>query len=149
MMVAEFLSELEFPRRSGRGWMARCPAHTDRSPSLSVAEGDDGRILLRCFAGCTAEEIVASLAMSLADLFPRNEPRPGRNDYKKTREISTQIEEAGFLRANLYRNAEKVLGLAGRVKISKLTTEELDQVMDAVCTSHIILRGEGDESGGF
>jgi putative DNA primase/helicase len=40
-------------RRSGRGWMARCPAHDDRDPSLSIADGTDGRILLTCFAGCS------------------------------------------------------------------------------------------------
>jgi putative DNA primase/helicase len=38
--------------RSGRGWMARCPAHDDRNPSLSIADGTDGRILMTCFAGC-------------------------------------------------------------------------------------------------
>ena len=38
--------------RTGRGWMARCPAHDDRNPSLSIADGAEGRILLTCFAGC-------------------------------------------------------------------------------------------------
>lgn len=40
-------------RRSGRGWIARCPAHVDRRPSLSIAEGQDGALLLHCFAGCS------------------------------------------------------------------------------------------------
>jgi putative DNA primase/helicase len=39
-------------RRSGRGWIACCPAHDDRDPSLSIADGADGRVLLTCFAGC-------------------------------------------------------------------------------------------------
>jgi hypothetical protein len=49
-------------RRSGRGWVARCPAHRDRHPSLSIAEGADGRLLLRCFAGCNCSAIRNALA---------------------------------------------------------------------------------------
>jgi hypothetical protein len=46
-------------RRSGNRWMARCPAHDDRSPSLSITERD-GRIFLHCFAGCAYADIVAA-----------------------------------------------------------------------------------------
>ena len=70
MTVDEFLGELERVKKSGPGWIARCPAHEDRSPSLSVREGDDGRILVRCFAGCTVDKVCASLGLRLADLFP-------------------------------------------------------------------------------
>jgi len=61
------------PRKSGRGWLCRCPAHEDRSASLSIAQGEDGRALLRCFAGCSAAEVVNALGIALADLF---EPKP-------------------------------------------------------------------------
>ncbi|HEV8104887.1 MAG TPA: hypothetical protein VGP69_14245 [Gaiellaceae bacterium] len=70
MTVDEFLGELERVRKSGPGWIARCPAHEDRSPSLSVREGDDGRVLVRCFAGCTTDKVCASLGLRLSDLFP-------------------------------------------------------------------------------
>ena len=53
--------------RQGRGWL--CPAHDDRNASLSVAEGDDGRVLVKCFAGCSVEEIVAELGLEMRDLF--------------------------------------------------------------------------------
>jgi hypothetical protein len=76
---AEFATRLH-ARRSARGWLARCPAHDDRSPSLSIAEGDDGRILLHCFAGCSLESIVAALGLTMRDLFkgPRvpSKPKP-------------------------------------------------------------------------
>lgn len=66
------LSKLEGVRDRGHGrWMARCPAHDDRSPSLSIRETDDGTILIRCWAGCGAAEIVAAVGLTLADLFPR------------------------------------------------------------------------------
>src|ERR687892_1247394 len=39
-------------RRSDNGWVTNCPAHDDRHPSLTIADGADGRLLLCCFAGC-------------------------------------------------------------------------------------------------
>jgi putative DNA primase/helicase len=53
---------------------ARCPAHEDTRASLSIGVGDDGRVLLKCFAGCRAEAIVSALNLTMADLFNREEP---------------------------------------------------------------------------
>ena len=69
MTAAEFLGRLDRVRKSGSGWTARCPAHEDHHASLSVGEGTDGRILLKCFAGCSAEAIVRALGLELLDLF--------------------------------------------------------------------------------
>ena len=55
------LARLEAVHRSGRGWLARCPCHEDREPSLSVGEGDAGRLLIHCFAGCTFGDVVRAL----------------------------------------------------------------------------------------
>jgi hypothetical protein len=55
--------------KQGRSW--RCPAHDDRNASLSVTEGDDGRVLVKCFSGCEVDRIVAALGLELADLFER------------------------------------------------------------------------------
>ncbi len=65
-------SRLQGARRSGGGWVARCPAHTDRNPSLSIRE-ESGRILVHCFAGCSVEAICAALGIEIRDLF--TEPR--------------------------------------------------------------------------
>ena len=51
-------------------WVAKCPAHEDRSPSLSIRETDDGRILVHDFGGCPTTEVLASLGMTVTDLFP-------------------------------------------------------------------------------
>jgi len=51
-------------------WMAKCPGHQDRLPSLSVREESDGRLLLHCFGGCDAADVVAAIGLTLADLFP-------------------------------------------------------------------------------
>lgn len=72
-MSAEILlSRLDKVRPAGRGrWMARCPAHEDKTPSLSIRETDDGRLLLHDFGqGCAAVDIVSAVGLTLADLFP-------------------------------------------------------------------------------
>jgi hypothetical protein len=57
-------------RQAGPGrWRARCPAHDDRSPSLSISEGANGRILLNCFARCDLSEIVHAIGIQISDLF--------------------------------------------------------------------------------
>jgi CHC2 zinc finger len=68
--VTEFLSRLAHVRRSGAGWMACCPVHADRTPSLSVGIGDEDRILVQCHGcGARAEAIVAALGLAMGDLF--------------------------------------------------------------------------------
>lgn len=69
--VEILLSRLENPKRSGQSvWMAKCCAHDDRSPSLSIRELDDGRVLIHCFAGCGAADVMTAVGLTLADLFP-------------------------------------------------------------------------------
>ncbi|WP_297505067.1 CHC2 zinc finger domain-containing protein [Ferrovum sp.] len=71
MNSAEFLSKLKKVKRTGQlRWMACCPAHEDKSPSLSVKEGKDGRILIHCFGGCGIADITRSLGIEIQDLFP-------------------------------------------------------------------------------
>jgi hypothetical protein len=74
-MTAEALiSKLEKVRQSGRGsWIARCPAHEDKSPSMTIREVEDGRVLVHCFSGCAVENILSSVGLDFDALFP---PRP-------------------------------------------------------------------------
>jgi len=66
------LDRLDRVRQMAPGrWMARCPAHEDKGPSLSIRETDDGRVLVHCFSGCGATDVVASLGLSLSDLFEK------------------------------------------------------------------------------
>ena len=72
-------------RRHGRYGMARCPAHEDRRPSLSLANGTDGRLLAFCHATCTFDAILAAL--------------PGRGLIERTAVSPPLREEPGFRRA--------------------------------------------------
>ncbi len=71
MTAAALLGRLQAVRQTAPGrWLARCPAHEDRTPSLSIRELADGTILLKDFAGCGAADIVAAVGLGLKDLFP-------------------------------------------------------------------------------
>jgi hypothetical protein len=58
------------PVETASGWESRCPAHDDQKASLSIAEAADGKVLIRCHAGCATEAIVEKLGLKMADLFP-------------------------------------------------------------------------------
>ena len=69
------LSRLDGVRETGPGrWLARCPAHDDGRPSLSLREAGDGTLLVHCFAGCGAGDVVDAAGLALTDLFPDRLP---------------------------------------------------------------------------
>jgi hypothetical protein len=78
MQIDNLLSRLEGVRPNGSGFMALCPGHGDTNPSLSVTESG-GKILIKCFAGCSPEAIVESLGLTMSDLFSDGQ---GRGGYK-------------------------------------------------------------------
>lgn len=59
-------------------WTARCPAHDDKTPSLHITEVEDGKLLVKCWAGCSVTEILASVELELRDLFPDCGSKPRR-----------------------------------------------------------------------
>lgn len=71
-MTAEALAHrLEGTRLRSHGqWSARCPAHDDRTASLEFADGKDGHTVVCCHAGCSVENIVTAMGLSMVDLFP-------------------------------------------------------------------------------
>jgi len=72
------LANLESVRPRGQNqWSARCPAHDDRSPSLSVRDMTDGRILIHCFAACTPLDVLAAIGMTMEQLMPEG----GANNF--------------------------------------------------------------------
>jgi putative DNA primase/helicase len=56
-MTAQTIAEALGGRKAGSGWTAHCPAHEDRTPSLSIRDSDDGKVLVRCHAGCDQERV--------------------------------------------------------------------------------------------
>jgi hypothetical protein len=74
------LARLSDVQRRSHGYVARCPAHQDHRPSLSIATGQDDKILLHCWSGCTPEAVLATLGFTWRDLFSDSRtpaiPRP-------------------------------------------------------------------------
>ncbi len=73
MVIDNLLSNFDKVKPTGNGkYLACCPAHNDKSPSLAIKQTDDGKILLHCFSGCQVSDIVATVGLELSDLMPEN-----------------------------------------------------------------------------
>ena len=91
-MIDTLLNSLDRVRETGNNrWLAKCPAHDDRSPSLSIRNADD-RVLIHCFAGCDALDVVHAVGLELGDLFA------DRCDYQ-TKSSRSRIPASDALRA--------------------------------------------------
>ena len=84
--VEVFLRKLDMTRSTAPGrWVARCPAHDDNHPSLSIRERDDGVVLVHCFGGCGVDEVLGAVGMNAADLFPKTSTyEPGKRHQGKS-----------------------------------------------------------------
>jgi hypothetical protein len=80
-------------------WIARCPSHEDRTPSLSVREALDGRVLVHCFTGCDIGEIVDALGLDLASLFPPDEAWSNSGGFTTTGRRAPKIPAGDMLMA--------------------------------------------------
>lgn len=81
------LSKLPTAKKKRNGYEAQCPAHEDERASLSVREGDDGRVLMKCHAGCETEAICKAVNLRMCDLFPKRSRGP--SPKKEARIVAT------------------------------------------------------------
>lgn len=100
--LENFLSRLNKPKRTRPGqWEARCPAHDDQHASLGISTGDDGRVLVKCLAGCSTQLIVKAVGLTFSDLFTE-EQRKQRS--KRAASIADRrgkiVAEYDYLNAN-------------------------------------------------
>lgn len=105
MTVEDFLDHLEDVRPAGSGHVGQCPGHEDRNASLSVGEGDDGRIVLKCHAGCEVKDIVKEMGLTLRDLFPNQASWDSEPDaiYSYTDEQGNELYQAVRLPGKQFR----------------------------------------------
>ena len=124
--IENVLQRLPEYSRSGKGFKAPCPAHDDKKPSLSVTEAEDGRVLLRCHAGCSTENVIEALNLSWKDLSSDQEnnsflsklkKKSSQNNSKKTLvipelvslDIKKQIQNIISAQKNLTQQIENLL----------------------------------------
>lgn len=112
MNAATLLDRLDRVREVGPGrWVAACPAHDDRTPSLSIQETADGLILVHDFAGCSAVDVMAAVGLSLSDLFPQpliHHGKPKRyKHWHATKEALKSLSDDALLVAIAAENLAK------------------------------------------
>jgi hypothetical protein len=135
----DILARLEKVRKGTRGWIARCPAHPDRTPSLSVAEGEKG-VLLKCFAGCSVEDIAESIGVPVSSLFygrrrrrQRTRDHPAKHQVNDWRREAATLENAAMA---LRLRGETVLDAATGIDASRWTDEDWDAATAAVASAY-------------
>ena len=141
--VDALLSRLYGVKPSGsHKWMASCPSHDDRSPSLSIREADDGAVLLHCFAGCAAPEVLATIGLELADLYPQTNRH--RRDPKAR---NPRMNGWDAVRALQFRLTVISLCVERVSKGERLREVDLAQFLDA-CAELQRLLGEATRANG-
>ncbi len=148
MMATELLPLLDGVRSSGSNkWISRCPAHQDNSPSLTIAEGNRG-LLLKCWAGCTVEEITRALGLSVKDLFfdtTGNNPNERRQAMEARQQAKTKEQAtytANGLRMDALREAEAFIHSACGICIDKWSHEQLNTALERLGAAYQLLESE-------
>ncbi len=139
----EFLSRLDGLRQHNDYWTARCPAHDDREPSLSISRGDDRPIVLTCHAGCSFEEVYKAVMGRPPRLRPQSE-----TDYRYVDESDTPLFEVvqGPGKSFYQRRVDPITGETspGLGDVRKVIYR-LPEVLEAVRRGETIFVVEGEK----
>lgn len=79
-------------KKSSNGYMANCPAHDDKNPSLGIKEESDGKVTLNCLAGCKKENVLEAMGLEMKDLFPQNQ----KQESQKSKNTKVKPTLASF-----------------------------------------------------
>ena len=110
MTIDDFLGKLQGVTDDGKGgYMACCPSHDDHNPSMHVNAGRDGRILVKCYAGCTTSDICAAMGLKVRDLMPERPERAGAKGKGKSKAAKTKAASVKKS-SNPAKSAPKVAG---------------------------------------
>ena len=148
MTVAEILPRLESVYARGQGrWSALCPGHADRSPSLSISEGESG-ILLKCWAGCSVQVICESLGLQQKDLFfealdadPSRRREAARNRENQRHARERHAQQQGTL-IDALREADYFVQSRRGIDISTWSHDRLNDELNALADAQHLLESE-------
>lgn len=148
MELGDLLNVLQKVRRTSNGFMAQCPAHPDRNPSLAIREGVD-RILLYCFGGCSVGAICEAMGIEIRDLFFNTLPAEAWKQRQQARREQKQavykqgIEEGRVIDAR--READALIRACQGQDISQWSIEKFDRVMNDLGVAYDLLRQEDED----
>lgn len=169
-MGADVLREIVLPRlervkKSGGGFMARCPAHEDGTASLSVSEGKDQPVVLFCHAGCDKDDVLKGLGLEWADLSKPREPDPrdhqprqvgGLKGHGRWAATYDYLDENGDLLFQVLRSHDKKFlqrrrdpngkdGWTWKLGDSRRVLYRLPKVIEAVKAGQLVFVCEGEK----
>jgi len=120
-IASNVLQHLQKVKSTGNNrWIACCPAHDDRSPSLAIKECDNGNLLIHCFSGCDVLSIVEAIGLNLGDLFP-----PNLDDFKREHQ---PFPAADILKCLLYEARIIQLAASDIVNHIKISSNDLQRI---------------------
>lgn len=134
MTLQALLDRLDGVRSRGTGrYTSKCPAHADKSPSLSIQERGT-RILFHCFGGCEPKQIVAALGLELKDLFTDTPTSRGQRPSPTSQKLDLAVLAHHFEMAALDRRlrADAVLNAVATFNSAELSDSQRDRLMNAV-----------------
>lgn len=137
MIDAETISSALGGRRSGHGFMARCPAHNDKSPSLSINDGENGKPVVNCLAGCPQKAVIDSLRAK--DLWPAHDLELSQQDILAIKETSAKRQSEQVEAA---KSAGAILA-----KASGNPTQHLYAIKKRVPLGRLVKRGPWPQRG--
>lgn len=147
MTLDSFLSQLDGVKPRGSRWSAKCPAHADNSPSLSVSEGERG-ILLKCWAGCSMPAICDSLGIQQQDLFfdaldtdPQKRKLAARQRDRQRLQREQQSHQQGTL-IDALREADSFVQSRRGIDTSSWRNDRLNDELNALSDAYLLLESE-------
>jgi putative DNA primase/helicase len=113
VMTAEIIARALGGRKAGSGWVARCPAHDDRTPSLAIRDADNGKVLVHCHTGCDPRNVIAALkARGLLDLTGRRQRRHVQWRNVAEPQHDKRQDERSAVALALWRSSKPTFGTA-------------------------------------
>ena len=142
MILNDFLPRLNGVKQRGSRWSALCPAHADNSPSLSISEGDKA-ILLKCWAGCTVQEVCAALGILPRDLFFDSQIDPqAMRITQQRRARKLKDSEAIGVSIDACKQAAQFVDSRRGLDITGWSNQRLDDELNTLAGAYSILESE-------
>jgi hypothetical protein len=147
MTLEDLLPQLDAVRPSSRGFLASCPAHDDRHPSLSISAGQRG-ILVKCWAGCSLMAICERLGIEQRDLFfddldlNPSRQRAAALQRERARQYREQQAEQQGLLVDALREADYFIRSRSGIDISTWSDQKLDDELSALADAYVLIESE-------
>ena len=147
MRAADLAGRIPSAVQIGDRWKACCPSHEDRRPSLTIKDGERG-VLLKCWAGCTLDEICKALAIDVKDLFTDTiDPNPSRRRQaaharaQRERETAQRAHQMGTL-LDALREADYFVHSRRGLDISQWSHRRLNKELNTLADAYHLLDHE-------